>query len=165
VNSKWLRSDHAMITCYLELYEEGLVSHINGVWLNSKHLKLIGRLFYIMHTGNWLRMCKKCPINTHPHGHTSTFWKQTINGKGGRDHWYAQLHLPHINMQSLLGIIIQKAQSHGVFCTSQQGEVELCKAKAFMGQISQKTKLNSQMRHHVTIVARSIETSWSSAWH
>ena len=31
-----------MIACYLELYEEGEVEHINGVWLNSKHSQLVG---------------------------------------------------------------------------------------------------------------------------
>ena len=36
-------SDHAMIACYLELYEEGEVKHINGVWPNSKHPQLVGR--------------------------------------------------------------------------------------------------------------------------
>ena len=36
-------SDHAMIACYLELYEEGEVEHINGVWPNSKHPQLVGR--------------------------------------------------------------------------------------------------------------------------
>ena len=28
-----------MIACYLELYEEGEVEHINGVWPNPKHLQ------------------------------------------------------------------------------------------------------------------------------
>ena len=31
-----------MIACYLELYEEGEVEHINGVWPNSKHSQLVG---------------------------------------------------------------------------------------------------------------------------
>ena len=31
-----------MIACYLELYEEGEVEHINDVWPNSKHLQLVG---------------------------------------------------------------------------------------------------------------------------
>ena len=31
-----------MIACYLELYEEGKVEHINGVWPNSKHSQLVG---------------------------------------------------------------------------------------------------------------------------
>ena len=35
-------SDHAMIACCLELYEEGEVKHINGVWPNPKHPQLVG---------------------------------------------------------------------------------------------------------------------------
>ena len=31
-----------MITCHLELYEEGEVEHINSVCPNSKHLQLVG---------------------------------------------------------------------------------------------------------------------------
>ena len=36
-----------MIACYLELYEEGKVKHINGVWPKSKQLySLLAELVY-----------------------------------------------------------------------------------------------------------------------
>ena len=35
-------SDHAMITCYFELYEEDEIENVNDVWPNSKHLQLVG---------------------------------------------------------------------------------------------------------------------------
>jgi len=66
-------SDHAMIACYLELYEEGKVSHINGVWPISKHYCLLVVQFFEVRTVNSLRMHRNCPINTLPQGHTSTF--------------------------------------------------------------------------------------------
>ena len=40
---------------------EGSVSHINGVWPNSKHLQLVGSS--VMHTGKGLRMRRNCLIN------------------------------------------------------------------------------------------------------
>jgi len=64
-----------MIACYLELYGEGEVKHINGVWPN---LKIYSLLVYIMHTGNGMHMCKIHPINTQTRAHTSTFDSEPI---------------------------------------------------------------------------------------
>ena len=50
-----------MIACYLELYEEGEVEHIDGLWPISKHYSLFVVQFYKVHTGNGLHMRKKLP--------------------------------------------------------------------------------------------------------
>ena len=36
-------SDHAVIACYLELYKEGEVEHINGVWPSFSNSTALGR--------------------------------------------------------------------------------------------------------------------------
>jgi len=64
-------SDHALVACYLELYEEGEVKHINDVWPNSIALLVY---IHVMHTRNSVRMHKKIPVNTQLRGYTS---KQT----------------------------------------------------------------------------------------
>ena len=38
-------SDHGVIACYLGLYEEGEVEHINGVWSSSLDLQLVGHTY------------------------------------------------------------------------------------------------------------------------
>ena len=47
---------------------------------NPNNYSLLVELLYIVHTGNRLHMCgkKKRPINTHPHGHTLTFFQAYI---------------------------------------------------------------------------------------
>ena len=37
---------------------------------------------HVMHIIYNMRLHKKIPVNTQPHGHTSTFWKQTLVAAG-----------------------------------------------------------------------------------
>jgi len=49
-----------MRACYLELYEEHEVEHINDAWSNSMLLKFAG----VIHTVNSMSMHEKIPVNT-----------------------------------------------------------------------------------------------------
>ena len=83
---------------YFASCEEGEVEHNNGVWPN---LQFVGCKNYKMWTGHNLNMYKGYPINTQPRGHTSTFESKPTMKLGGWDHWYTQLHLLHIILNSM----------------------------------------------------------------
>ena len=80
-------SDHEVITCYLELYEEGEVEHINGVWpsFSDFHSSWLCRK-----NGHTWHQCT-CVPTTISTGHTtaySTFHREPVYapGLGGRNH-------------------------------------------------------------------------------
>ena len=58
-------SDHAMIACYLKLYEEGEIKHINGVWPSFPNSTATKKLGYTWH--QLMRM------RTHPYEYCTRY--------------------------------------------------------------------------------------------
>ena len=63
-------SDHAMIVCYYMKKVKSSISMIFGPIPNIYSLVVY---IHVMRARNSMRMHKKIPVNTQPHGHTSTF--------------------------------------------------------------------------------------------